>query len=103
MARRTLLHPEPWKALSRAGSGIVVVGVVAKSVMPVGAIVALIGFAASPAVIAVGAFVVIVSILVWWGAARAVASRVELSTGRAMWMIWCVPTWSAVGNVFDLF
>jgi hypothetical protein len=103
VSQRAQRRIERWNTLARAGTGVVVLGVVGKSAAPLGAVVALIGLVAAPLAIVVGASVLLLGIAAWWGSARAVSSRVELSTGRAMWMMWCIPTWSAIGDLLDAF
>lgn len=94
---------ERWNTLLRAGSGIVALGVAGKSAASLGLVVALIGLAASPVVIAVGAVIALSGVGAWWWSADVISTRVEFSRGRAAWMLWCIPTWSAVGGVLDLF
>ena len=103
VSQRVQRRIERRNTLAHAGGGVVALGVAGKSAGSLGVVVSLVGLATSPIVIAAGAIVALLGIAGWWWSARAISTRVELSRGRAMWMVWCVPTWSALGDLFDAF
>ena len=104
--QRRASRKERWRAINSESTGMGVFGVLGKSVAPVGLIVAVIGALVSPVAFAVGAVVTAFAVALWWWAASVMGRSTGVSTGRAMWTIWLVPTWAIlfdVLNFFDLF
>jgi hypothetical protein len=93
---------ETWNRMSAGGTGLCVAGVAGKAFVVPGLILAVFGAMASVAFAAMGAVVAMASLGLWVYASRTIGRRVGLSVGRAMWALWTVPTWSVVGDLFDI-
>ena len=108
MSARHDVRVERWRSLSGEGAALGVAGVIGKAVTPAALILAAlilaaIGLLGAPPLVYAGGAAAVVGLAVWWATARAIGARVGLSTGRVMWKIWLVPTWSFVSDLADVF
>lgn len=103
VSQRVQRRIERWNTLAHAGGGVVALGVAGKSAASLGVVVLLAGLVTSTGVILTGVGIALLGFAAWWGSARTITARVDLSHGRAMWLVWCIPTWSVLGDLFDAF
>jgi len=82
VSQRVQRRIERWNTLARAGVGLVVLGVVGKSAASLGVVVLLAGLVTSTGVILTGVGIALLGFAAWWGSARTIAARVDLSHGR---------------------
>lgn len=92
-----------WRALSDESTALEVGGVIAKSAAAAGIVFAAVGLLGVPVLVYAGSAVTLLGLGFWWAAATVIARRTGVTTRRAMWNIWMVPTWTFVLGVLDFF